>query len=97
MATKVTESQAIEVHVATELPHVIYPKGPIRQIVDTHPLHDAVAGVVTIARLECGHVVTLLCLRTGAIVRCPHCFYESHRGPSQLVELEETEICDGLD
>lgn len=87
---------APEVEQSVEVPHVVYPKGPIRRIVRRESVRDAVAGSIVLVVFECGHeaslVGTLPILRPDAIVRCPQCFYESHRRPAQVVEDAEDDV-----
>lgn len=61
-----------------EVPHVVYPKGPIRTVREARASLDAIAGPILLATLEpCGHEVTLVSVDVqDVIVRCPQCFYE---------------------
>jgi len=70
-----------------EAPHVVYPKGPIRKIVSFRNIEDQIAGELILVKLECGHEATLIGdLTSEAIVRCPTCHYEQHKGTEQVLE-----------
>lgn len=64
-----------------EAPHIVYPKGPVRTVRIATEALDAVAGRILLATLDpCGHEVALGVLdTTDMIVRCPQCYYETHK------------------
>jgi hypothetical protein len=73
-----------------EAPHLVYPKGPIRKIVTYRNVQDAIVGEVILVTLECTHTATLVGqLTSEALVRCPTCFFEKHKGTEQIVDGNE--------
>jgi hypothetical protein len=69
------------VEAPVEAPHVVYPKGPIRQIRHLSTVLDEVAGEIVMVELSCGHPATLVGrhITMETIVRCPTCFFAKSR------------------
>ncbi len=62
-----------------EAPQLVYPKGPLRAIVQFRAAVDQLAGEIVIVTLaKCGHQATLVGhnLTNAAMVRCAICFHK---------------------